>query len=261
MTKQIRYILLFLPILIIARAQLFAQDEIPFQPGEELTYTLSYGFIKGGGARLTVTDTVFNSQNVFHITAAGFTSGLVDAIFAIRDISESYVNPQTFFPVKTIRNIREGKYRFYDEVLFYHDADSTRINSHRSGKKCLPANMYDIVSAFYFGRYKYFNDSMVEGQVIRLLTYFGDEVFPLIIRYRGTEVIKTKFGKVECYKFSPVTEVGRAFKTNDDMHVWITRDKNRLPVKIKFELTVGSFVCDIESFKGLKNPFSSIKKK
>ena len=62
---------------------------------------------------------------------------------------------------------------------------------------------------------------------------------------------------MECYKFSPVTEVGRAFKNDDDMQVWITRDANKLPVRVRFNLVVGAFVCDLEQFRGLQNPFSS----
>lgn len=230
-----------------------------FGPGEVLKYSLSYGFIKGGEGLLSVKDTIMNGKKIYHITASGYTTGVVDAVYKVKDTYESFVNPVTIHPVKSIRNIKEGKYRYYNEVLFTHGPDSTLVKSQKSGEKYVPADMYDIVSAFYIGRKKYFNDSMVEGQIIDILTYFGDDVFTLRVRYRGIEVIKTAFGKVECYKFSPVTEVGRAFKGEDDMHVWITRDKNKLPIRIKFNLVVGSFNCELESFKGLQNPFSSIK--
>jgi len=230
-----------------------------FGAGEELKYSLSYGIIKGGEGRLTVKDTVMKGQKLYHITATGYTTGVVDAVYKIRDVYESFINPETVYPVKSIRNIKEGKYRWYNEVLFKHGPDSTHVTSQRSGEKYVHADIYDIVSAFYIGRKKYFNDSMVVGQVIEIQTYFADEVFTLRIRYRGIEVIKTAFGKVECYKFSPVTEVGRAFKSEDDMHVWITRDKNRLPIRVKFNLIVGSFVCELETFKGLQNQFSSIR--
>ncbi|MFW6043630.1 MAG: DUF3108 domain-containing protein, partial [Marinilabiliaceae bacterium] len=67
----------------------------------------------------------------------------------------------------------------------------------------------------------------------------------------------TPLGKLECYLFVPVTEVGRAFKNEDDMQVWISRDRNKVPVKIRFKLRVGSFTCNLEKFRGLHNPFSS----
>ena len=232
----------------------------PFGAGEELKYSLSYGIVKGGEGLLSIKDTVLNNRKVFHITAMGYTTGVVDAVYKVRDVYESFVDTRTIQPVKSIRNIREGRYRYYNEVLFKHGRDSTYVNCQKSGEKYVIADIYDIVSAFYIGRKKYFNDSMVEGQVIVIQTYFGNEVFPLTIRYRGLETIKTKFGKVECYKFSPVTEVGRAFKSEDDMQVWISRDNNKLPIKIRFNLVVGAFVCELDSYKGLQNTFSSIKK-
>ncbi len=234
------------------------QKPVVYAPGEELVYSLNYGIFRGGEGRLLVKDTVLFGNKVHHIVATGNTVGLADALFRVRDRYESFVNPQTDLPVKSIRNIREGRYRYYNEVVFEHQEDSAKVFSQKSGKHWVPANIQDIVSAFYFARKYKFNDQMRQGEVMEILTYFSDELYPLRIRYRGTEVIQTAFGKMECYLFSPVTEVGRAFKTEDDMQVWITRDDNRLPVRIRFNLKVGSFICNLEQFRGLKNPFSSV---
>jgi len=228
-----------------------------FGAGEELHYGMTYGFFRGGEGVLSVKDTLFEGRKVYHMVGRAKTSGLADKIFSVRDVYESFYDPYTQLPVKSIRNISEGRYRWYNESIFKHGEDSTYVISQRSGEKYVVANIYDIVSAFYISREKYFNDNMKKGQLIELMTYFADEQFPLRIRYMGLETITTNFGKLECYKFSPVTEVGRSFNTEDDMHIWITRDANRVPVRIRFNLKVGSFVCDLEQFKGLKNPFTS----
>ena len=229
-----------------------------YAPGEELKYSLKYGFIKGGEARLTVNDTMLSGQQLNHVIASGKTVGLADAIYKVRDRYESFIDPRTDLPVKAIRSIREGSYSYYNEVLFeHHHQDSAKVKSQKSGEHWVPENIQDILSAFYFARKHKFNDDLQEGEMIEIMTYFADELFPLRIRYRGTEVIDTPLGKLECYLFSPVTEVGRAFKTEDDMQVWISRDKNRVPVRIRFQLRVGAFTCNLEQFRGLKNPFSS----
>jgi hypothetical protein len=230
-----------------------------YGPGEELMYSLNYGFIKGGEANLSVKDTVLEGKTVHHIIARGKTVGLADAIYKIRDRYESFVDPGTDLPVKSIRSIREGGYRYYNEVFYEHQhVDSAKIRSQKSGEHWVPKNIQDILSAFYYARKHKFNDNLHEGDMIEIMTYFSDELFPLRIRYKGTEVINTSLGKLECYKFVPVTEVGRVFKNEDDMQVWITRDKNCIPVRIRFEIKVGAFVCNLEQFRGLKNPFSSL---
>jgi hypothetical protein len=236
----------------------FSGNPAVYQGGEELMYSLKYGFIKGGEANLTVKDTVFKGERVHHVIASGKTVGLADAIYKVRDRYESFIHPQTDLPVKSVRSIREGSYRYYNEVEYeHHHADSALVLSQKSGKHWVPENIQDILSAFYFARKHKFNDDLRKGEMIEIMTWFSDELFPLRIRYKGLETIDTPLGKLECYKFVPVTEVGRAFKNEDDMEVWISRDQNRVPVRIRFELRVGAFTCNLEQFRGLENPFSS----
>lgn len=235
---------------------------IAYQSGEQLKYSLNYGFITGGYATFTVNDSVLNGIHTNHLVMKGKSSGILEALYKIRDKYSSFIDVETDQPVKSIRDIREGRYKYYNEVLYNYasvDEDSITILSQRSGEVKVPKNIHDIVSAFYFARRFYFNDSMKKGDIISFKTYFGDEIFPLKIRYVGLETVKTKFGKIECYLFHPVTEVGRAFKTEEDMKLWVSRDGNRIPIKATVNLKVGSFVCELEEFKGLKNSFGSIK--
>jgi hypothetical protein len=230
-----------------------------YGPGETLTYSLNYGFVTGGKGVLSVCDTILDGKRVNHVIAKGETVGMADAIFKVRDRYESYINPATDLPVKSVRSIREGRYKYYDEVTYNHD--SLYVISKKKGIRPVPSRIQDILSAFYYARKFKFNDNLKQGETIEIMTYFSNELWPLRIRFMGIENVKTKFGTVECYRFSPITEVGRAFKTNDDMQVWISRDNNRIPVKIRFDLSVGSFTCELDSYKNLQNPFSSLRGK
>jgi hypothetical protein len=252
------YFLGALCLLLVSTGSGNPQKKPSYGHGETLTYSLNYGFVTGGQGILSVRDTLWNGKKVHHVVARGETVGMADALFRIRDRYESYISPETNLPVKSVRSIREGRYKYYDEVTYNHD--SLYVISQRKGMQPVPSRIQDILSAFYYARNHKFNDRLKQGEVIEIMTYFSNELFPLRIRYLGIETIKTGFGQVECYKFAPVTEVGRAFKTEDDMHVWISRDNNRVPVRIRFNLTVGSFTCNLESYKNLQSPFLSIKK-
>ena len=96
--------------------------------------------------------------------------------------------------------------------------------------------------------------------MITVMTWFTDELYPIRLRYLGTFEIKTKVGRMKCLKFNPVTEVGRLFKTEDDVTFWFTADKNFLPVRIRFEIFVGAFVAEIVSYEGLRYPLEVRKK-
>jgi len=180
----------------------------------------------------------------------------------VRDKYESYIDPETDLPLKAIRNIIEGRYKRYNEVTFDREtrSDSTILFSQASGMLTVEKNIHDILSAFYYFRKYYLPGELKKGEIIEISTYFTDELFPLKIRYVGKETIKTKIGKVECFKFNPVTEVGRLFKTEEDMSIWFSRDDNFLPVKIRFELFVGSIQIDLIAYTGLRHEFKSLQK-
>ena len=92
-------------------------------------------------------------------------------------------------------------------------------------------------------------------------TYFTDELFPMKIRYLGRETIKVGRNRIRCLRFGPVTEVGRAFASENDMSMWLTDDRNFLPVKVLITLKVGSFKIFLQEYEGLKHPFEAIVRK
>jgi hypothetical protein len=82
--------------------------------------------------------------------------------------------------------------------------------------------------------------------------YFADEIFPFHLRYLGKETIRTKQGKVSCYKISPVVEVGRMFKADDDLTIWFTDDEKCLPVLVRMELRiVGAVMLKLVNYENL----------
>ena len=48
---------------------------------------------------------------------------------------------------------------------------------------------------------------------------------------------------------------GRVFKEEESLTLWVTADKNKIPMRIKADLRVGSLRADLEAQKGLKHPF------
>jgi len=239
-----------------------ASSQNAFQSGESLKYSIRYSFITGGYVTFSVRDSIYNNINSNYVELSARATGLVDALYKIRDTYVSFIHKETHQPVKSIRDIKEGSYKYYNEVTYDYKSeqnDSITIKSKKSGLVKVPADIQDILSAFYYARKFDFNDNLKTGEVLAYTTYFSDDIFPLRIKYIRTETINTDFGKMECYLFHPVTEVGRAFKTEEDMKIWISRDDNRIPVRVKVNLRVGSFICDLIEFKGLSNAFSCIR--
>ena len=66
--------------------------------------------------------------------------------------------------------------------------------------------------------------------------------------------VDTKKGTFKCLKFRPMLQEGRVFKDNEDMTVWVSDDKNHLPVRVQTEVLVGSIKMDLVDFENLANP-------
>jgi hypothetical protein len=235
-----------------------------YMVGEKVTYTVQYGIISAGAASLELNSDTFNGQEVWHSRLMARTTGVADAFFKVLDIYESYIDPLTELPVKSIRNIREGRYRKYNMVLFDHKtrADSAILTSDLTGIHITPQGIHDILSCFYYFRNHILpvDSNLKKGGLITITTWFTDELYPIILRYVGTEEIKTKAGKILCHKFNPVTETGRLFKTEEDVSFWFSADKNFLPVKIRFDIFVGSFSIEILKYEGLVYPLGTKKR-
>jgi len=217
------------------------------QPSEKLSYVLHYGIMKGGEAFLTVNDTTFKNKAALHFYMRGYTTGITNSLFGVDDIYESFSDPKTILPYMTIRNIREQKHRYYNETFFFNDKDS--LFSKRSGGSTAPHNTVDILTAFFYLRHNNFLDKLNHGELFTLPVFHADECFLMSVKYLGTEKIKTKFGKKECYVISPFVSKGKLFKRSDGLKFYITKDKNRIPVLLEFDMFIGSLKAEIVSYE------------
>jgi hypothetical protein len=249
-------------IILSGTIQLLVAQQQPYMPGEKVSYQIKYGIVGSGQATLEIKEGFYKGRPVWHAVVAGQTTGLADALYKVRDVYESYIDPETDLPVFTIRNISEGRYRKYNEVGFDHTSrsDSTLLFSDLTGRHSGPKGLLDIVSCFYWFRKYYLaaGKELVPGETYKMMTWFADELYPIILRYKGKETIRIKGSRIECYRFHPVTEVGRVFKTEEDMAMWFTADENFLPVKVRFDIFVGSFHVDMTNYEGLRAPLKFI---
>ena len=89
--------------------------------------------------------------------------------------------------------------------------------------------------------------------------FFDEENYPFKLKFLGRETIKIKVNgsriKVKTLKFRPYVMAGRVFKEEESLTLWVSADDNKIPLKIKADLAVGSLRADLEKYKGLKHSF------
>ncbi|MCB0475521.1 MAG: DUF3108 domain-containing protein, partial [Flavobacteriaceae bacterium] len=97
-----------------------------------------------------------------------------------------------------------------------------------------------------------------KGDEISLKMFFDEKNYTFKLKFLGRETINTKFGKVATAKFRPYVQSGRVFKEEESLTVWVSDDKNKIPLLIKASLAVGSLRADLDAYKGLANSFPII---
>ena len=115
-----------------------------------------------------------------------------------------------------------------------------------------------MISALYYARTLDFA-SAKKGDLFTINTFFDFQKYPLQLKYVGSENISSAVGKIKCYKFHPVMQKGRVFKTEEDMTVWISADANKIPVRLQTNILVGAVKMDLIEYSGLVSTLNKEK--
>ena len=252
---------IFLIIIILFSITIFAQDKPPaFKDGEWLKFKMSYsGFLKAGNSTLSLAEKDLNGKKIFHASGKGWTTGMIKWFFKVKDNYQSFFDKETGKPYLFKRKINEGGHKKHRQITFDQEKNTAFVQDFIKKKDTLLSveNPQDMISTFYFLR-SYDTRGMKKGDEIKLDMFFDGKSHPFKLRFLGNETLNTKFGKVKTQKFRPIVQAGRVFKEKESVTVWITNDFNKIPIKIKASLSVGSLRADLDAYKGLANPFETI---
>ncbi len=254
-------ILLIITAILIAQSS-FSQEESAFGTGEWFKFKMSYSnWFKAGEATLKINEDIINDKPVFHVVGKGWTTGPIKWFFKVEDRYESYFDKETGLPYKFIRDIYEGGYTKNIEIDFDQGNQKAHINDKKHNKKYITdtnPNVQDLVSAYYYFRNQIDVNKLKIGDEFTTDMFFDKENYSFKLKFIGEEIIRTKFGKVNTLKFRPQVMAGRVFKEEESLTLWVSKDKNRLPLRIKANLAIGSLRADLIAFKGLKHSFEIV---
>ena len=251
--KKYLSIFLFLSFLT-AQGQ---EQKPPFKSGEWLQYKMSYsGFIRAGTAILELEEKEFQGKKVFHTKGTGWTSGMIKWFFEVDDYYESYFDKENIRPYVFKRKIYEGGYKKHTITSFNHHLKKAYVQDFTLQRDTSVAfnKAQDMLSSFYYLR-SLDVSKIKPGDEIKLDMFFDEETFPFRLKFLGKQSLKTNVGKLETLVFRPYVLSGRVFKEQESVTIWISNDANKIPLKLKADLRVGSLTAELEDYRGLANPF------
>ena len=239
---------------------------INYGPKESFDLRVHYGFITAGEAKVEVSEPLYsvNNKNCVKVTCVGRSSGSFDLVLRIRDTWSTYIDTASKVSQKSTRDIEEGKYRLKEVVQFNYGTSKAIVDWENRHKKkghdeyAISTDLQDIVSGAYYLRVVDY-DKLKVGDIIEVNSFFDTKLYSMKIRYKGKEKIKTDFGKIDAIKLAPIMPSNGLFEGENSIRLWLSDDKNKLPLKIQADMFVGAVEVDIKGYKNLKYPINFIK--
>ncbi len=255
----ILYSLLFSFFTVLGQEEMV---ENVFSEKEFIKFKIKYLSFNTSTATLQTKREVLNGKPVYHIIGEGKSSRFLSIFFKIEDRYETYIDEKTSKPYRFVRKIDEGGHT-KDIVIDFDREKNVAVVNNRKYKTTktfkTTEDIQDMVSAFYYLRNKLNVETLKIGDEERLKMFFDEENFDFKLKYLGTDIVRTKFGKINCLKFRPLVLADRVFKEEESLSIWVSNDKNLIPVKISADLAVGSLTALINEYDGLKYPLEKVK--
>ena len=248
-------------VLIFLLAGVFsqAQDSTKtfFSSSRSITYSLHYGFINAGTleCRSDTNMHLVEGYKCYKMDVLGQTSGAAASFAKIHDKWITYVDRKTGLPVKFIRELQENKY-VKEELTEFDRQNNIALVSTKTNEDeysvtshVISAKAHDMVSA-YLALNAAPLDTMKLNQTLQFDVFLEDSTYTFKIKFLGKESINTVYGEMDAYKLSPLMPENSVFSKEEDIVCWISADKDKIPLKVRAKIAIGSIEMELDKYSG-----------
>ncbi len=264
-----RLIISILALLITSLAN--AQNYVP---GETLRYKVSYRAklfpnTEVAKAEMTTSLTTLDGMPAYKVYGHGETAKAFSWILPIDDSYTIWADTTTLKTKRFESDLHEGDYTFRSTYIY----DWINYNVHTRWQKRKRAENFKTMHitersmdplSLYFNLRSIPDEEITDGFARELDMVLEDTIRTLRFRYAGREVRKIKnLGRYNTIKFrcTIATSDGESFQDGTEFEVWISDDKNKIPLYVKSPIKVGSICAYLYEYKGLRYPLDSFIKK
>jgi len=234
-----------------------------YREGERLVYDVTWFGIRAGEGTLEARGVVsLNGQRAYHLVTTAQSAPVISKIYRVDDRNESYLATDPMRALLFEKHLREGRYRHSSRTVFDHQKGVatfryldfsqvpkaiTRLEeAERYGKYVnqefpLTSGALDELSVLYYVR----TLPLLTNTTVTASVFASRKNWELEVKVLGRETLETVLGQRETFKVEPLLKFEGIFQRKGRMIVWITDDAERVPVQMKSEIVIGSFVSTL----------------
>ncbi len=208
--------------------------------GERFTFEVFWMGIPVGLGTLEVKEKVKKyGRDAYHVIAVARTNDFLSKLYPIYDEVHSYIDAERFCSLEFEKNVREGRYRANEKVVYDYEKRVGVYESllnHSKKEIEIPGLVHDAVSAFYWFRLQ----NVGVGKSLRTVVNSREKNWDLEIQVlsshrkelRGRGVFPTILVEPKTLYRDVLYDRGRAW-------VYFTTDKQRVPLWVTIKTPFG----------------------
>lgn len=222
--------------------------------GEEFVFKASYLGITAGYMKMTtVEDAVVANREVYHVSGHLTSAEYYRMIYSVDDRIDTYIDKKTFTPLKYSLIQRESKQSVDDLQIF----DSENYLSHFWYKRVkkdamkneqkndfIPRLFQDSFSALHFVR----GLPLKVGSYFEFPVYTRAKIWIIKLWVEEEEEVSVAGTDYNTFRIRAQTHFPGVLKANDDIFFWFTSTPERLPVKFKAKVKIGSIAGELVKY-------------
>jgi hypothetical protein len=214
-----------------------AEMLVPFKVGEALTYEVSWSSY------------LSYSSVAYYVVAEARPTPLMSRLYTLYYKADALIDTYTILPQRGSVYSEEGKRHLLKATMFNqgaHKAVFENVTAKTSRELAVPAYTQDPLSALYILRAL----PLKPGSHTTIPMSTGGHVYRADVSVDALETAKTPAGPFEAYPLRAVVFDERGQPAGRPVMLWISNTPARLPVKLRFDLAIGSFNLNLSNVGG-----------
>ncbi|HBH78566.1 MAG TPA: hypothetical protein DDY39_01960 [Nitrospira sp.] len=226
----------------------------PFTVGERLTYEVSWLNLTAAIAVMEVAPTEGRggTASLAKLIGTAQSTPIITKFFPVDNRVESELDLETLTPEHLTFRRREGKKKEDIEYTFHQkEGTVTAVRGGTTESVSIPAGTHDIISCLYYTRAVL---PPKPGASLKMNVYHDKKNRPVEVRVEGIETLEGGWGKAETVRVRVIMPFHGLFMNKGDIHVWVTNDERKTPVRMKAKVVLGAIVADlVDGWSGVRS--------
>ncbi|MCV9387248.1 DUF3108 domain-containing protein [Reichenbachiella ulvae] len=212
-----------------------------FETGEELIYSMHYGWFTIGKATILMDQELWNIQGKphYYLQCRIQTTGVFDFFSSVDVCAESWIDVATLRPTISYRqffigqsmDIRTDRFEYADSVTISTYVED--VNRHQVAKVNISDTLVlDLLSTYLNLRDIVYSNDGSDTTMVKM--HFSNDIYPFGIVHSGMED--------EYYRFDLIFPETEEYEKGSPAYLLAKKEDTIIPVKLVVELTLGKLV-------------------